>query len=519
MTKEVKLMDGLTLLYVEDDKTIRNIMSVSLRYLVKDFDVACNGLEGLELFKEKRHNIILTDLMMPKMDGLEMIQKIREIDSSVLIVVLTAFNEADHLMRAIELNVHRYLIKPITRDKIGSILQEASDLLLSRCRLHQTQQYYEALMDYFIVSKTDPTGVITFANRNFCEISGYDEEELLGQSHNIVRHPETPKTVLANLWATIKAKKVWKGVLKNRRKDGGTYIVDASIFPLLNTEGEVIEYMAIRQDVTELEKLRNEQEEQKERLKEEHRRQKSLEEINRAKDSFLVMFTHELKTPLNAIINFSGYLQNRFKENDLSNPEKLETLAGSIKRNGMHMLENVTGLLDVAKLKAGKLKFHYQRFQLTTVVESIIEDYRELIRKEGITLELDLDPDLIIYSDERRLGQVFTNLLSNAIKFSHDKIRVVAKKSDQHEESKQKSGQVPFILIVEDNGEGITEKERVFELYEQEQDPKSCNQQGSGVGLYLVRILSDGLGLKVLIEDSADLGGAKISVYGEGKMS
>ena len=118
--------------------------------------------------------------------------------------------------------------------------------------------YKTAIDNSSIVSKTNLKGTITYVNKLFCDTSGYTEEELLGRSHNIVRHPSMPKSAFEEMWATIKAKKVWKGIVKNRRKDGSSYIVNATVLPILNRYGKIIEYIAVRHDITELEKSKEE---------------------------------------------------------------------------------------------------------------------------------------------------------------------------------------------------------------------------------------------------------------------
>jgi PAS domain S-box-containing protein/diguanylate cyclase (GGDEF)-like protein len=123
--------------------------------------------------------------------------------------------------------------------------------------------YKMAIDETSIVSKTDPRGVITYVNKLFCEISGYSEKELIGMSHNVVRHPDMPKETFKKMWETVKAKKIWHGVVKNRTKDGNFYIVDATIIPVLDSSGEIIEFIGVRHDVTELEKSKEEIKKQK----------------------------------------------------------------------------------------------------------------------------------------------------------------------------------------------------------------------------------------------------------------
>jgi len=96
-----------------------------------------------------------------------------------------------------------------------------------------------------VVSRTNTRGIITYVNTTFCEVSGYTQEELIGQPHNIVRHPDMPAAVFADLWATLKAGTAWQGLIKNRCKDGGFYWVEANANPIF-VEGEIVGYMSLR---------------------------------------------------------------------------------------------------------------------------------------------------------------------------------------------------------------------------------------------------------------------------------
>jgi len=112
-----------------------------------------------------------------------------------------------------------------------------------------------------IFSKTDLEGVITHASEAFCKISGYSHTELIGKNHNIVRHPDTPKETFAHLWSELKKKKKVQCELKNRKKDGGFYWVDAEFEPDFDKDGNHIGYSAVRQDITankEIEEIQKE---------------------------------------------------------------------------------------------------------------------------------------------------------------------------------------------------------------------------------------------------------------------
>ncbi len=98
-----------------------------------------------------------------------------------------------------------------------------------------------------LVSKTDLKGAITYANADFIETSGYSETELYGQGHNIVRHPDMPEAAFADMWNSIKNGKPWRGIVKNRRKNGDHYWVDAAVVPLRKND-QVMGYMSVRQE-------------------------------------------------------------------------------------------------------------------------------------------------------------------------------------------------------------------------------------------------------------------------------
>jgi PAS domain S-box-containing protein len=105
--------------------------------------------------------------------------------------------------------------------------------------IYLLEQYKTVADESSIVSKTDPKGVITYTNKKFSEISGYSEYELIGKNHNIIRHPEMPAGVFKSLWKTISNKKTWHGIVKNRKKDGGYYFVEATIIPILDRAGNI----------------------------------------------------------------------------------------------------------------------------------------------------------------------------------------------------------------------------------------------------------------------------------------
>ncbi len=245
----------LVVLFVDDEEAIRESLSNVLRMRFENVLVASNGEDALKIFESRKVDIVVSDIMMPKLNGIELAKEIKKRSLSTFVILLTASSESEHLINAIEIGVNRFLLKPVDIEKLFEVLKIASTQQKIKRELEQKNKLleeYKAAVDASnIVSKTDTKGIITYVNQAFCDTSGYSADELIGKPHNIVRHPNMPKSVFKELWETIQNKRIFKGVIENRRKDGSSYFVDATIVPIVGIDGEVVEYVGIRHDITE----------------------------------------------------------------------------------------------------------------------------------------------------------------------------------------------------------------------------------------------------------------------------
>lgn len=101
-----------------------------------------------------------------------------------------------------------------------------------------------------IISQTDTTGIITYANRAFCAVSGYKADELVGEPHSIIRHPDMPKAAFAKMWETITGGQAWNGLVKNMRKDGLFYWVETEVLPITDEDGAITGFIAARKEAS-----------------------------------------------------------------------------------------------------------------------------------------------------------------------------------------------------------------------------------------------------------------------------
>jgi len=255
------LLKTVTVLYVEDEERIRLTMYNVFVKLFKKVHVAVDGKDGFELYKEiisknEDIDIVVADINMPVMNGLDMLESIREFDKNLPFILTTAHAESDYLLRAIDLNVRHYAVKPL---QIKNVMLQIQDICENKFNekiiKHQEkekEQYISILNQAAIISKTDPNGVITYVNELFCEISEYTQKELIGQNHNILTYPDVSKSFFKKMWNTICAGDTWKGKIKNQTKNGQLYIVYATIFPILDDIGEnIIGYMSVQFVITE----------------------------------------------------------------------------------------------------------------------------------------------------------------------------------------------------------------------------------------------------------------------------
>lgn len=135
-----------------------------------------------------------------------------------------------------------------------SAIIDAFKKMLSNIREYTIllERYKYAVDESAIVSKTDPQGKISYVNDEFFKASGYTQEEVIGKSHNIIQHEDMHEETFVNLWKTLKEKKIWKGVLKNKDKKGVSYYLKEVIVPIFDESGNTIEYIGIGHDITQI---------------------------------------------------------------------------------------------------------------------------------------------------------------------------------------------------------------------------------------------------------------------------
>lgn len=243
----VRTMDGKVLIDVIIEKALNNGGYVNYKWIDPHTKRENEKISYVQLIPE--WNLIvgtgfyLTELQDLLQEEKVSLKKLSDEYLSKIYVVLS-------ILIGASLIIARYLSLKIERVEIERAEQ-----------MHLLEQYKQLLDTNSVVSKANKQGLITYVNESFEKVSGYTQNESLGRAHSLVHHPDTPKSQFKELWETITRGEIWKGILKNKRKNGESYYASTTIIPIKNPQGEIIEYLSSGTDITEhienREKLQN----------------------------------------------------------------------------------------------------------------------------------------------------------------------------------------------------------------------------------------------------------------------
>ena len=342
---------------------------------------------------------------------------------------------------------------------------------------------------------TDLDGNIEYVNAAFVQTSGYTLEEVLGRNSRILQSGETPRSTYDELWATLLDGRAWSGQLVNKRKSGEIYYEQALISPIRGPDGMVLNYLAVKQDITEKKRLAEELDRHRHHLEElvvrrtaELESAKQAAEVaNEAKSAFLANMSHEIRTPMNAIIGLTHMLQRTAHE-----PDQLEKLA-KIRDSADHLLSVINDVLDISKIESGKVMLEKVDFDLQAQLARTIAIVRDRVDEKFLLLQVDPLPEFsgCLRGDPTRLSQALLNYLGNAVKFTERgtvtlRCRLLAE--DQQ--------QIRLRFEVADTGIGIPADAipRLFNAFEQADNSTTRFYGGTGLGLAITRRLAEMMG-------------------------
>ncbi|MDX4048488.1 PAS domain S-box protein [Aliarcobacter skirrowii] len=327
--------------------------------------------------------------------------------------------------------------------------------------------YQKAIENSNIVSKTDINGIITFVNDEFCKLFGFKKDELIGQNHNIVRHPDTPKENFQALWETILDKKVYKATVKNLSKDKKDIYLNTTIIPILDEKEEnIVEFVAIRYDITNEVMLQKELEERQKIL--------FLQSRMASLGQMLANIAHQWRQPLTQL-NLSLYnLKKAFEKQNKKEFKDFYSNSKNLILGMSNTIEDFTNFFSPQKQK--------EIFLLNISINEALKILNKIFEDEKIDIKFDITKDLEIFGVKNELTQVLLNILSNA------KDAFVQNGIKNRELCIKTYKKDAFIYLeIVDNALGIKDeiKDKMYEPYFTTKHQSS----GTGLGLFISKII------------------------------
>jgi PAS domain S-box-containing protein len=328
---------------------------------------------------------------------------------------------------------------------------------------------------------TDKDGNIEWANRAFTSMTGYALEEVRGANPRFLKSGKQEREFYQKMWSTILAKKVWRGDLYNRRKDGSNYYEAMTITPLAGPDGEISHFIGVKEDITQRKLYEQE-----------------LLEMNKMKTQLLANVSHDMRTPLGVIIGYAEMLADGYYGN-VSKEQKnvLREIVGSSDR----LLVFIENLIGQAQIESGRLVLQQNQFEPLQLMQAAQDFGAILAQKKGVLLEGHVDgavPQTLI-GDLYWLKQIILNLVSNSLKFTDKgsvRLHVYLPSEAQ------------WAIEVIDTGKGIEpgDQELIFEPFRQAEGTPTEPRSGSGLGLSIVRDLTKLMNGKIELESEVGKG-------------
>ena len=356
---------------------------------------------------------------------------------------------------------------------------------------HVSEQLRQTLNTHALVSISDVGGKIVFANRKFCEVSGYSYEELLGNNHRILKSNRQDDALFQDMWKTISSGQTWQGEICNRNKQGNLYWVYSTIVPFLNEKtGKPEQYVSVRTEITEQKRM-----------------QAKLDNLfveamasNEAKSQFISNMSHELRTPLNHIMGFSELIMAT------SQDEKAKENASYILEAGTDLLNKVNNVLQMVEQTAGH-EPHREVIDLNEMLRTrFVANFQSNMLAAERRFKLDLDTKgLMVEVDQVDILTMLRKLVDNCLLFTNQE--------DVISVSCVRQGTNHIALVVEDTGPGLPSEVassnlRPFTIGEK---VNTKAHAGMGLGLPLTKKLCENNGGKLVLKNISE-GGARVEM-------
>jgi len=467
----------VSVLYVEDEQSAREILCSVLesKYRFKRLDAAENGERGLALFKEHRHDIVITDISMPVMDGVAMAAAIKSIEPETVIIILTAHSGTRYLLDSIELGINNYVLKPVNYEKLFVAVDKSISTITLKRQVASQHRFIRKLSRAIEQSPstvliTDERGLIEYANPKFFELTGYSPAEVMGKNPRILKSGVMSPAFYAALWRAISAGKEWHGEFLNRKKSGELYWEAAAISPVTDETSTITNYVAVKEDITARKLAEEKIETLNAALAD---RARELESANADLEAFNYTVSHDLRNPLTIIDSYSQLLLDKC---GASLDEQGERIVGIISHKAKHMEELLTALITFSKLSRQAITS--EAVDLSAIASGVRAEL--CLREPDRQITFCIQDGVCCCADRHLMHIVLSNLMGNAWKYTSPKDEQQIEFGMFHADGKP-------VYFVRDNGIGfdMNHADKMFGTFQRLQTDGDFD--GFGIGLATVQ--------------------------------
>lgn len=492
----------LRILIVEDEAAHAEAIRRAFETVGAEAEVEVAGTlrEYRERVAVNAPNIALVDLNLPDGRAVEILSAPPE-TGDFPILIMTSYGNEQIVVEALKSGALDYVVKSAgafaAMPRVVARALREWGLLQERKQAEERLRLQSAALEAAAnaIAIADRAGIIRWTNPAFATLTGYAPEEAYGRELlGLLDSGAHQQAFYRNLWDTILAGQVWRDELINRRKDGSLYTEEQTIAPVVDANGAISHFVAIKQDITERRQAENEVRRLNAELEQRVRqRTAQLQALNKELEAFAYSVSHDLKAPLRGI---DGYSRLLLESQAARLDEDGRTFLTRIRQGVLQMGMLIEDLLAYARMERRALQSG--PVEVESLVRSVLAERAAEIRDRGIDPRLDLPP-LTVRADPDGLAQVLRNLLDNALKFGRDGATPEVEIGGRSEEHR-------VVLWVKDNGIGFDMRfhDRIFEIFQRLH--RAEDYPGTGIGLAIVRKAVQRMGGRVWAESAPHAG-------------